>query len=106
VNTENLKPIVDKMVDEAAHLMTDSPNVLANVATRRKHYQVNHTIVEYARRENGVCITTKRFEGYCATLKRGVNGVYRHVGKHHLHRYLREFDFRYNAQEVTGRGTA
>jgi hypothetical protein len=32
-------------------------------------------------------------------LKRGINGVYHHVGKHHLHRYLSEFDFRYNSRK-------
>jgi hypothetical protein len=32
-------------------------------------------------------------------LKRGINGVYHHVGKQHLHRYLSEFDFRYNSRK-------
>ena len=36
-----------------------------------------------------------------ATLKRGINGVCHHVGKQRLHRYLSEFDFRYNAREVS-----
>jgi hypothetical protein len=40
-------------------------------------------------------------EGYFATLKRGINGVYHHASKRHLHRYLSEFDFRYNAREVS-----
>lgn len=29
----------------------------------------------------------------------GINGVYHHVGKQHLHRYLSEFDFRYNSRK-------
>ena len=49
-----------------------------------------------------VCASPRtRFEGYFANLKRGINGVYHHVGKHHLHRYLSEFDFRYNAREIS-----
>jgi hypothetical protein len=28
--------------------------------------------------------------------KRGMNGVYQHCKKKHLHRYLAEFDFRYS----------
>lgn len=28
--------------------------------------------------------------------KRGMIGVYQHCGEDHLHRYLAEFDFRYN----------
>jgi len=41
-----------------------------------------------------MCTTTNAIEGYFATLKRGINGVYHHFGKQHLHRYLSEFDFR------------
>jgi hypothetical protein len=44
-------------------------------------------------------ITTNSIEGYFATLKRGINGVYHQVGKQHLHRYLTEFDFRYNSRK-------
>lgn len=28
-------------------------------------------------------------------------GVYHHMSKRHLHRYLNEFDFRYNARDLT-----
>jgi hypothetical protein len=42
--------------------------------------QVNHSVKEYVRYEDGVCITTNTIEGYFATLKRGINGVYHHVG--------------------------
>ena len=41
-------------------------------------------------------------EGYFSLLKRGVAGVYRHVGCHHLQHYLDEFDFRYNVRKETG----
>jgi hypothetical protein len=62
----------------------------------RKHSKVNHLVKEYVRRENGELITTNSVEGYFSILKRGINGVYHHCGKQHLHRYLAEFDFRYN----------
>jgi transposase-like protein len=101
VTAENLKPIVDAMVEKSAHLMTDSSTVLESAGTGRKHDQVNHREKEYVRYEDGVCITTNSVEGYFATLKRGINGVYHHVGQNHLHRYLSEFDFRYNAREVS-----
>jgi transposase-like protein len=99
VTAENLRPIVDQMVAEDAHVMTDSSTVLAGALKGRKHDQVNHRADEYVRYENGVCITTNSIEGYFATLKRGINGVYHHVGKQHLHRYLSEFDFRYNSRK-------
>ncbi len=31
-----------------------------------------------------------------SVFKRGMSGVYQHCGEAHLHRYLAEFDFRYN----------
>lgn len=101
VTANNLRPIIEEMVGEDAHLMTDTSTVLASAGKQRKHSMVNHTIKEYARRENGLCITTNAVEGFFAILKRGINGVYHHVGKQHLHRYLSEFDFRYNARKIT-----
>lgn len=56
---------------------------------------VTHADKEYARRDpDGLLVTTNSAEGYFSLLKRGVNGVYHHVSKGHLHRYLAEFDFR------------
>lgn len=101
VTAENLRPVIDQMVDEAAHLMTDTATVLKFAGTVRKHSKVNHAASEYVRKEDGVTITTNGVEGYFANLRRGIDGVYHHVGKHHLHRYLSEFDFRYNSREVT-----
>lgn len=100
VTSENLRPIIDQMIDEQAHLMTDTSTVLASAGSERKHDQVNHKAGEYARYQDGVCISTNSVEGYFANLKRGINGVYHHVGKQHLHRYLSEFDFRYNSRKI------
>jgi transposase-like protein len=100
VTAENLREMVSTMVDENAHVMTDSSTVLKKAFLgTRNHSQVNHTEKEYVRYEDGLCITTNAIEGYFATLKRGINGVYHHVGKQHLHRYLSEFDFRYNSRK-------
>ncbi len=30
-----------------------------------------------------------------------MKGIYQHCGERHLHRYLTEFDFRYNARQIT-----
>lgn len=101
VTAENLKPMLREMIDEQAHLMTDTSTVLkAADVVCVKHDRVNHTQKEYVRYEDGMCITTNAVEGYFANLKRGINGVYHFVGKQHLHRYLSEFDFRYNSREL------
>ena len=101
VTAENLKPVIDSIVAEDAHVMTDSSTVLAGALMGRKHDQVNHRAEEYVRRENGVCITTNGIEGFFATLKRGINGTYHHVGRPYLQQYLNEFDFRYNARRIS-----
>lgn len=101
VTAENLRPVIEQMVGTDAHIMTDSSTVLTGVLKDRnqKHDQVNHRAKEYVRYEDGVCISTNTIEGYFSILKRGINGVYHQVGKRHLHRYLAEFDFRYNTRK-------
>src|SRR5205085_12480827 len=99
VTAENLKEVINEVCHADAHIMTDT-GVLKGLK-ERKHSLVNHTQDEYVRYEEGVCVTTNTVEGYFSLLKRGINGVYHHVSKKHLHRYLGEFDFRYNARQVT-----
>jgi hypothetical protein len=41
-------------------------------------------------------------EGYFSIFKRGMKGVYQHCAEKHLHRYLAEFDFRYNYRASLG----
>jgi hypothetical protein len=66
------------------------------------HDVVNHSKEEYARREpDGRLVTTNTVEGFFALVKRGVYGTFHHLSKQHLHRYLSEFDFRYNARNVS-----
>lgn len=101
VTSENLQDVLDSVCERDAHLMTDSATALIKAGKDRKHSLVNHSADEYVRYDEGVCVTTNTVEGYFATLKRGINGVYHHVGRKHLHRYLSEFDFRYNAREIT-----
>jgi transposase-like protein len=101
VTAENLRPVIEQMVSPDAHVMTDSGTALTGVfkARNQKHDQVNHNLREYVRYEDGVTISTNTIEGYFSILKRGITGVYHQVGKRHLHRYLAEFDFRYNTRK-------
>jgi transposase-like protein len=62
------------------------------------HETVNHSAKEYARGD----VTTNSAEGYFSIFKRGMRGVYQHCSEKHLHRYLAEFDFRYNHREALG----
>jgi transposase-like protein len=100
VTQENLRPVLKEYLAEGLHVMPDSSSVV-KLDMDTKHDKVNHTAKEYVRYENGVCTTTNTVEGYFATLKRGIDGVYHHVSRQHLNRYLSEFDFRYNSREVS-----
>ena len=62
-------------------------------------------------KENGKCFTcdihTNTVEGFFATFKRGIYGIYHSVSKKHLQKYLQEFSFRYNIRdEQNGVGLA
>jgi hypothetical protein len=62
-----------------------------------KHSTVCHSQNEYVRGP----IYTNTIENYFSILKRGLVGVYQHVGSQHLKRYIGEFDFRYNFRKIS-----
>jgi transposase-like protein len=101
VTAENLESILWKNTHPSATVMTDgfaSYDGLRNMFT---HRTVNHAAGEYSRKEKGMpVIHTNTIEGVFSLLKRGIYGTYHQVGKHHLHRYLSEFDFRYNSRKM------
>ena len=47
-------------------------------------------------------VHTNTIEGYFSIFKRGMKGIYQHCGKQHLHRYVAEFEFRYNNRIANG----
>jgi transposase-like protein len=102
VTAANLKQVMREHVEPAAHVMTDESLVYQFVGKRhRRHSTVNHSQYEYSRHEaDGTVASTNTVEGFFSLLKRGVYGSFHHVSKEHLHRYLSEFDFRYNARDV------
>ncbi len=63
-----------------------------------EHGSVAHERGEYGRGD----IHTNTVEGYYSIFKRGMKGVYQHCAEKHLHRYLSEFDFRYNHRIALG----
>jgi hypothetical protein len=66
------------------------------------HDTVEHGEHEYVRYEGERVISVNTVEGYYLIFKRGMKGVYQHCGEKHLHRYLAEFDFRYNTRIALG----
>jgi hypothetical protein len=45
---------------------------------------------------------THTLEGFYSIFKRGMKGIYQHCSERHLHRYVAEFDFRYNNRVKLG----
>ena len=45
------------------------------------------------------CVSPRTHRRLLRDFEERINGVYHHVGKQHLHRYLSEFDFRYNSRK-------
>ena len=66
------------------------------------HKTVTHSHGEYVRYENGEAIHTNSAEGYFSIFKRGMRGVYQHCKEKHLHRYLAEFEHRFNHRAGLG----
>ena len=66
------------------------------------HKSVKHSADEYVRYEDGEAVHTNSAEGYFSIFKRGMRGVYQHCKEKHLHRYLAEFDHRYNHRVALG----
>jgi transposase-like protein len=89
----NLKKIIKENVEQSATMMTDDYSSYKGLKKNFADHQViRHSMKEYSKGNTH----TNTIEGYFSILKRGIIGVYHHVGKNHLHRYLNEFDFRYN----------
>lgn len=94
VNGETLGPILKAGIRKDTFIMTDDSTVYPPITGDfRGHGTVNHSAEEYVR---GVFYHTNTVENYFSILKRGIIGTFHHVSPEHLHRYLVEFDFRYN----------
>jgi transposase-like protein len=92
-------PIVRKNIARESALMTDEARHYKTVGKEfASHESVQHNIEEYVR--GNVHVNTA--ESFFALFKRGMKGVYQHCGEKHLHRYLAEFDFRYNQRVALG----
>lgn len=94
-----IREVLVKHAHRQSMLMTDDSNVYTGIGREfASHDTVNHTAKEYVRGT----ITTNTIEGVFSIFKRGMKGIYQHCGEQHLHRYLAEFDFRYNARIALG----
>lgn len=93
IKPQTIVPILRENIAKEAYVMTDEGGHYYHLKKDfAQHDVVRHGQEEYVRGN----IHTNTIEGYFSIFKRGMKGVYQHCGKQHLHRYLAEFDFRYN----------
>jgi len=92
-------PIVQHNIAVESKLATDEATYYTNIGRRfADHLTVRHAEEQYVDGE----AYTNTVEGFFSVFKRGMKGVYQHCGQNHLHRYLAEFDFRYNNRTALG----
>jgi transposase-like protein len=95
----SVNAIVRENIARESRLHTDESRLYMGVGKEfAKHETVVHSHGEYVRDD----IHTNSVEGYFSIFKRGMRGVYQHCKEKHLHRYLAEFDHRYNHRTALG----
>jgi len=95
--------IMDENIHKRSHLFTDESRLYTDAGfTFASHQTVVHSGNEYVRYEKVHAIHSNTVENYFSVFKRGMRGTYQHCAEKHLHRYLVEFDFRYNRRATLG----
>jgi transposase-like protein len=77
------------MTDQAAHFITPGREM-------GWHETVDHSEKEYVRGQ----AHTNTAEGFFSQLQRSIDGTHHSVSPEHLHRYVTEYEFRYNARKM------
>lgn len=99
VRASTISNVLSNSARRQSVLMTDEAPPYKGIGWHfARHDTVVHSQNEYVRGE----AHTNTVEGFFSILKRGLYGTYQHVSEHHLHRYLNEFDHRYNHRERLG----
>ena len=92
-----VREVLVRNVPRTSTLYTDESRLYTETGKEfDAHRTVKHSAGEYARREGDVVVHSNTIENVFSVFKRGMIGVYQHCGEAHPHRYLAEFDFRYN----------
>lgn len=102
VNATTLMPIVLGNVAREARVMTDEHSGYRDMGKFfAAHGTTSHGRGQYVDPADRT-VHSNTVEGYFSIFKRGMKGVYQFCGEQHLHRYLAEFEFRYNNRVALG----
>ena len=105
VTAKTVRSIVVKNTNRASVIMTDEANTYVKLGREFKdHKAVDHSRAEYAYYDhfNKRTVSINAAENFFSIFKRGIIGTYHSISEAHLHRYLKEFDFRYNNRSGLG----
>jgi len=98
---ETVKVLLDRNISaQTRRIMTDSAVVYdfaMDKDFKRKHRSVNHSI-EWVNPQD-IDVHTNTIESAFSLLKRGIIGSFHRVSIKHLHRYLSEFETRFNMRK-------
>jgi transposase-like protein len=101
-SADQIHPIVLGNIAREARLMTDEATMYKKIGMQfAEHGHTLHGAGSYVDLTDRT-IHTNTVEGAFSIFKRGMRGVYQHCAEHHLHRYLAEFEFRYNTRIANG----
>jgi hypothetical protein len=99
LDDKNVRGALVEHLDNKSRLVTDGAQTYKFVMpTKEQHESVDHSKYEWARGD----VHTNTLENFFSIFKRGLVGVYQHMDKKHLNRYLAEFDFRRNNRAKLG----
>jgi hypothetical protein len=99
LDDKNIRGAIDEHLHSGSRLVTDGATIYKTVMPfKSQHESVDHSKYEWARGD----VHTNTLEGFFSIFKRGLVGVYQHMDKKHLDRYLAEFDFRMNTRAKLG----
>lgn len=98
VNGKNLKRVIYQNIHKSARIITDDAALYKGLHKDFEggHDTINHSAGKYVEGD----ITTNTVEGFFSILKRGMIGTFHAVSKKHLHRYVSEFEYRYNTRHL------
>ncbi len=99
MDKDSVNKIVSDNIAAETYLYTDESRLYGDADQMfAEHDTVKHSAGEYVRGD----VHTNTIEGYFSIFKRGMKGIYQHCSEKHLHRYLAEYDFRYNHRSGLG----
>jgi transposase-like protein len=98
VTAKTFKQVIRDNVHPSATILSDENSAYTGIGAEFAggHETVKHSKREYVRGD----VHSNTIEGFFSLLKRGLIGIYHNVSREHLHRYLAEYEFRYNHREL------